>query len=143
MEAAWALSLGTVWNPAFSMSEVWEKRWDYEGGRWPTGRWQYKWCVAIDDGPWMTEGEYWSHVGPIFGRASFRYRGDDRWSWEPDFCAECGKSNIQCYWINYNYRCCMDCWDIASSQIWRFLLHKSGECAAAMVWEYLWEPCQH
>ena len=80
--------------------------------------------------------------GPIFGTACFVPAGrPGRWTWEPSDCDECWEPLR--YWVNYNYRCCLGCWEIISSPLWRHLVSHAGEAPSNLIWAFLIEPGQH
>ena len=91
--------------------------------------------------------------GPVFGVATLVFdpsRGRQQpWSqiprpqfqWTPSKCEECG--GFKDHWVNYNYRCCLSCWNVISSQLWSFLLDSVHDHPARVVWAFLLEPFQH
>ena len=84
------------------------------------------------------------YQGPVFGVATLIFDPSQiprrQLQWTPSECEECWGSID--HWVNYNYRCCISCWNVISSQLWSFLLDSVHDHPARVVWAFLLEPRQ-
>ena len=108
--------------------------------RWGNMDWRtYELCY-----PWATVEEIDAMLGPVFGCATqFAGGRPGRITTTPSECEECWSPNVQSYWVNYNYRCCPECWNVIKRQLWGFLEAKITGRAANRVWGFLIEPAQY
>ena len=94
-------------------------------------------------GNWMSHGEWESVYGSIFGHVTVQPGNrPGTLTWDPSDCTECD-CEIPFYWNNYNYRCCMGCWNVVYYQLWPFLEYRFHSGPAHIIWAFLLEPCQH
>ena len=94
--------------------------------------------------PGYSDGEIDAMLGPVFGCAT-QYAGGrpGHFNMGPSDCDECESPNIQYNWGNYNYRCCLGCWNVIKRQLWRFLEAKTNAAAANNIWAFLIEPATY
>ena len=101
------------------------------------------WYIDFGAGEVLTAGEWEAQCGPIFGHAflvaSPRPGG---FHWWPSECDECGCA-FAFLWCNYNYRCCVGCWNIIERQLWYMLEEAISAASARIVWSFLLEPACH
>ena len=82
------------------------------------------------------------HQGSVFGCATVTLNfWNSPANVRPSQCEECG--GFKDHWVRYNYRCCISCWNVISSQLWSFLLDSVHDHPARVVWAFLLEPFQH